>query len=212
MPPLGCINLHASLLPKSRGAAPIRRALTNGDLETGVCVQKMVYQLDAGDVIDEVKMAISEDRTFGELEEALCNLSKDLLISTLHKYEHGIPAGTPQDISRVTFAAKIRSEEAEVHWNTDARFLHNLIRGHSPKPGAWCMVQVGEEKKRLKILQTKLLSQKGEPGHVLLSSNRDCIIAALNGSLQLLQVQPEGKKPMSASDWLRGLPLLPKFC
>ena len=211
IPPLGCINLHASLLPKYRGAAPIRRALMNGDQETGVCVQKMVYQLDAGDVIDEVNFPISENLTFGELEEKLCNLSKELLLNVILKYQNGIPSGKPQDNSQVTFAAKILAADAQIHWANDARAIHNQIRAHSPRPGAWCLVQVGAEKRRLKILRTQFIPRIAAPGELISSSSAECIVAAQNGALKLLEVQPEGKKPMSSLDWLRGLVTPPKF-
>lgn len=208
IPPLGCINIHASLLPLYRGAAPIQRCLIAGDKETGVAIQKMVKKLDAGDVIARVKMAIPPEMTFGELKKALCDLSKPLLLSVLQRFEKGIPSGEPQDDALVTYAPKIDPEEGQIDWNRSAEELHNLIRGLSPVPGARCWVEQGGEKRLVKILRTKVSAQKGSPGEIL---NHNGIVACGKDSLQLLEIQPEGKKRMSAMDWLRGFRALPKF-
>jgi methionyl-tRNA formyltransferase len=213
IPRLGCINVHASLLPKYRGAAPIQRCLLNGDNETGVSIQKMVYQLDAGDVIDEAKIEIPQDMTFGELQQALCDLSKPLLLSVLTKFRTGIPLGQAQDSSRVTMAPKIKPEETEIHWNQDARSVHNLVRALSPRPGAWCWIE-NNGRKRLKILRTRVATQSGLSGQAgsLLSFHKDnCLIAAESDALQLLEVQPEGKKAMPVNEWIRGCQAAPRF-
>lgn len=201
IPPLGCINVHASLLPKYRGAAPIQRSIMAGEKETGLAIQKMVKQLDAGDVISVAKTLIEPNMTFGELEQRLIELAKPLLIKTLHLYEKGIPEGTPQNGSLATYASKIELAEGEIDWNRPASQLHNLIRAFSPRPGAWCWVALGNDKKRLKILRSRVSSHKGGPGELLASS---ATIGCSEGALELLEVQPEGKKPMSAADWLRG--------
>ncbi len=199
IPPLGCINVHTSLLPKYRGAAPIQRALFNGDAETGVSIQKMVRQLDAGDVVAVEKLEIPLEMTYGELEVKLCSLAKPLLIKVLDLYKKGIPAGTPQDPAQVTYAAKVELEEGEIHWERPAFEIHNLVRAFSPRPGAWCWAQ----SKRLKILRSRPHSSpQGRPGEIL--SLKDALIGCGEGALELLQVQPEGKKPMSGADWLRG--------
>ncbi len=211
IPQRGCINVHASLLPKYRGAAPIQRALMNGDGETGISIQKMVYELDAGDVIAEAKIAIAPDMTYGELEPSLCNLSKPLLLSVLHRYQTGVPEAHPQDASNVTLAPKIKIEEMEIHWNQDATHLHNLVRGLSPRPGAWCWIDQNGERKRLKILRSKTAPHAGSPGQVLVFEKEICCVAAQKGSLQLLEVQPEGKRAMAAADWIRGCKEPPHF-
>lgn len=210
IPPLGCINVHASLLPKYRGAAPMQRCLMNGDAETGVCIQKMVYELDAGDVIDSAKMTIPSDMTLGDLEQELCNLSKPLLRRVVQKYDQGVPAATPQDASLVTIAPKITPEEMRIHWDQSALHIHNRIRGLSPRPGAWCWIEQGG-RKRLKILRSQINSLSGPPGKLLVFQKNDCIVAAQNGSLRLLEVQPEGKKSMSVEQWIRGCQSLPLF-
>jgi methionyl-tRNA formyltransferase len=208
IPPLGCINVHASLLPKYRGAAPIQRCLIAGERETGVCIQKMVKQLDAGDVIATAKAEISEDMTYGELEEILCELSKPLLLFVLQAYEKGIPPAEPQNTSLISYASKIESEEGKIDWGLPAAKIHNLIRGLSPRPGAWTYILNGEEKKRVKILRTQVLAQSGKPGHLIAPTG---IVGCGQGAIQLLEVQPEGKKAMPAPDWLRGFRSLPEF-
>lgn len=210
IPRLGCINVHASLLPRYRGAAPIQRCLLNGDKETGISIQKMVYQLDAGDVIDETKMAIFPEMTFGELQQALCDLAKPLLLSVIGKYREGIPAARAQDPSLVTMAPKIKPEDTEIHWNRDAVHLHNLVRALSPRPGAWCWIE-NRERKRLKILRTRLATPSGPPGSLIAFQKESCIVAAQTGSLELLEVQPEGKKAMPIADWIRGCQTPPRF-
>jgi methionyl-tRNA formyltransferase len=216
IPRLGCINVHASLLPKYRGAAPIQRCLLNGEKETGISIQKMVYQLDAGDVIDEAKMPIPPEMTFGELEQALCDLSKPLLLSVLQKYQSGVPPAQAQEASLVTLAPKIKTEETEIHWDQDADRLHNQVRGLSPRPGAWCWIEnrgncLNKERKRLKILRTRVATPSGPPGSLISFQKESCLVATKTGSLQLLVVQPEGKKAMSIGDWIRGCQFPPGF-
>lgn len=211
IPPLGCINVHASLLPKYRGAAPMQRALMDGVRETGVSVQKMVFQLDAGDVIDESRIPISSECTLGELHDLLCDLAKPLLLSVIKSYEKGIPASSPQDESEATFAPKIKPEEMELHWDRDASTLHNQIRALSPRPGAWCWIEMAGERKRLKILQSKVSSGEGLVGELLSFEKDECLVATARGALQLLIVQPEGKRPMGVGEWIRGCSSPPIF-
>jgi len=210
IPKLGCINVHASLLPQYRGAAPIQRCLLNGDKETGISIQKMVYQLDAGDVIAEEKVEVPLEMTFGELQQALCDLAKPLLLSVIKKYREEIPPACAQDPALVTMAPKIKPEDAEIHWNRDALHLHNLVRALSPRPGAWCWIE-NKERKRLKILRTRPAMHSGSPGSLITFQKDCCLVAAQSGSLELLEVQPEGKKAMSISDWIRGCHTPPHF-
>ncbi len=208
IPPLGCINVHASLLPAYRGAAPMQRSLMDGVEETGVCVQKMVKQLDAGDVIAEKKITVPLEMTFGELQEVLCGLSKELLLSVIHQYAKGVPPASPQDPGRISYAPKITTEECEIDWSLPALTLHHRIRALSPRPGAWCRVQIDGETKRLKILRSRPLQDQGPLGQLVLPQ---ALIYCKEGALQLLEVQPDGKKAMKASDWLRGLKTTPQF-
>ena len=205
IPPFGCINVHASLLPKYRGAAPIHRVLMAGEKETGIAIQKMVRQLDAGDVIATSKIEIPEEMNFAELEAGLCALAKPLLLSVIHAYEKGIPDAAPQDHALATYASKIELEEGMIDWNRPAGEIHNLVRAFSPRPGAWCWVESAGEKKRLKILKTEVVcfteNRQEQPGGLFPSSE---IVACGQDALRLIEVQPEGKRAMSASDWLRG--------
>ncbi|MDE3045619.1 MAG: methionyl-tRNA formyltransferase [Verrucomicrobiota bacterium] len=205
IPSMGCVNVHASLLPKYRGAAPIQRCLMNGETETGVCVQKMVKQLDAGDVIAETKISIPPEMTAGELEKVLCDESKPLLLSVLKAFGEGTVTATPQDPAQVTYAAKIEPEEGEIDWTKSAEELHNLIRAFNPRPGAWCSVAG----KRFKIFRATVEKQQGTPRAFL--SPKELIVGCGKDALKLLQVQPEGKPRMLAADWLRGLSSSPLF-
>jgi methionyl-tRNA formyltransferase len=203
IPPLGCINVHASLLPKYRGAAPIQRAILDGEKETGIAIQKMVKELDAGDVIDSKKISIPEEMTYGELEQALCDLSKPLLLDVINRYAVGIPEAKPQDPAFVTYAPKIEPEEGEIRVTQAARSIHCLIRAFNPRPGAWVWIYANGERKRLKIWRSKVSALTGAAGQIL--STKELIIGCGENSLHILEVQPEGKPRMSAADWLRGM-------
>lgn len=207
IPPLGCINAHASLLPKYRGAAPIQRCLMNGEKETGIAIQKMVKEMDAGDVILSSKVLISEDMNLAELQEELCQKAKEVLLEVIHMYEKGIPDSVPQNHSEATFAPKILSEDAEIHWDHSSEEIHNLIRSISPKPGAWCVRENGF---KIKVLKSKPVDGlSGKSGEII--SRKDGIVACGKGALKLISVQPEGKKVMSWDDYSRGAPLFTNF-
>ncbi len=203
IPPQGCINVHASLLPKYRGAAPIQRSILQGDLETGIAIQKMVKELDAGDVIDAKKITIPEDMTYGELEEALCDLAKPLLLDVIHRYTSSIPPARPQDLAHVTFAPKIEPEEGEIRWDLPAHKIHCLVRAFNPRPGAWMWAWVNGEKKRIKVWRSKVSPLTGNKGELL--AVKELIVGCQEGALHILEVQPEGKPRMAAADWLRGI-------
>lgn len=201
IPSKGCINVHASLLPKYRGAAPMQRALLAGEEESGVCIQKMVRQMDAGDVIAAAKVAIPTEMTFGELETVLCDASKNLLLEVLNAYEEGIPSAKPQEENLVTFAPKPLPQETEIQWTNAAKIIHNQIRAFSPRPGAWSWLEQG--KRRIKILRTRVVSGEGAPGTLL---SKEGVVACGEGALELLEVIPEGKRAMTGKDWLCGMP------
>lgn len=200
IPPLGCINIHASLLPKYRGAAPIQRCLMNGDEKTGVCIQKMVKQLDAGAIIDLETVDIPIDMTCGELFKRLCEVSKPLLMKVLKSFEANTVKYSDQDESLVTYAHKIEIEEGEVDFRKPALQLHNLIRAFSPKPGAWFWLE--KNQKRMKVLRSRVIKGvSGFPGQWMEKENA---IACQSDAIEFLLVQPEGKKVMAWSEWLRG--------
>lgn len=207
IPAKGCINVHASLLPKYRGAAPMQRCLMAGDRETGVCIQKMVKQLDAGDVIATSKLEIPIEMTLGELQVALCTLSQTLLLQVLHDFEDQIPDAIPQDHSLATYASKIEPAEGEIKWSEPVEKIHNLIRAFSPRPGAWLWLE--PQTKKMKVLRSQLIPDKrGTPGQII---SHDGIVACGEGALRILEVQPEGKKIMRWEDWYRGVQNFKQF-
>lgn len=208
MPRVGCINLHASLLPMYRGAAPIQRCIINGDQETGVTIMHMVKKMDAGDIIKAVKVPISPNETYGELERTLCTFGSKALLEVIHEFETGMIRRIPQDHNKATLAPKIELEDCELHWNLPAQELHNLARGTIPHPGSWCFVHVRGQKKRLKILKTQVVvDQKGEPGTILGLDKNGLLVACGIGALQIIELQLEGKRAMAANELLRGIPI-----
>jgi methionyl-tRNA formyltransferase len=204
MPFLGAINVHGSMLPKYRGAAPIQRSLINGDLKTSVSIVKMVLALDAGDVLAHEEIDLPSSMTFGELAQKMSLLACPLLIKVIKQIKEGTVHAVPQDPSQVTFAPKISSAETEIKWNRPATDIHNLIRGISPQPGAWCWVEIGADKKRLKIKRSEVTEGQGYFGENIVFSDKEWIVACGSGALKLLEVQLEGKKSLPIGDFLRG--------
>jgi methionyl-tRNA formyltransferase len=196
-PPLGCFNLHASLLPRWRGAAPINRAIMAGDAESGVMVMRMDEGLDTGPVAMRESVAIGPDMTAGELHDALARLGADLTTRALGALERGTLELTPQAQAGVTYAAKIDKNETRIDWGKQWRDVHNHIRGLSPFPGAWCEAQ-GQ---RLRVLRTTKAAGSGTPGAVL---DDALTVACGDGALRILEVQPAGKRVMKADEYLRG--------
>ena len=198
--PLGCFNLHASLLPRWRGAAPINRAIMAGDPETGATVMKMNEGLDTGDMAMAERIAIGADMTAGDLHDALARLGADLMPRALAALERGTLQFTPQPAQGVTHAAKISKDETRIVWAKSWREVHNHIRGLSPFPGAWCEV----DGVRVKVLRTTKGEGSGKPGSVL---DDKLTIACGDGAVRLCQVQRAGKQPMQAEEFLRGTPV-----
>ena len=166
-PKLGCFNLHASLLPRWRGAAPINRAIMAGDAETGVMVMKMDAGLDTGDVAMVERLAITDAMTASDLHNALAPLGGDLMARAMGALERGMLQLTPQSSAGVTYAAKIDKAEAHIDWNRPAREVLRHIHGLSPFPGAWCEMPLEGTAQRVKILLCEIASGSGEPGAVL---------------------------------------------
>ncbi|HRD55029.1 MAG TPA: methionyl-tRNA formyltransferase [Parachlamydiaceae bacterium] len=207
MPKLGCINLHASLLPKYRGAAPIQRAIMNGEKISGVTIMHMAKKMDAGDIIKAVPVSIGCDMTSGELMQSLLEVGKKALLETIHDFEKGIFNRTVQDHSLATFAPKIELEDCELDWDLEAEKLHHLVRGAMPHPGSFCYVKIRGEKKRLKIKASKLEPDlQGTPGQILSADKNGIVIACKKGALRLLEIQLEGKKAMPIEEFLCGIP------
>lgn len=195
-PKLGCFNLHGSLLPRWRGAAPIQRAVMAGDAETGVMVMRMDEGLDTGPVLMAERVAIGR-QTSGELAERLARLGADLMVRALGALERGAIEAQPQAEEGVTYAKKISKDEARIDWSKSATEIDCLIRGLSPWPGAWSEVK-GE---RLKILLAEPVAGCGAPGEVI---DDGLTIACSDGALRLLKVQRAGSKAMAADELLKG--------
>jgi methionyl-tRNA formyltransferase len=205
-PRLGCLNLHASLLPRWRGAAPIQRALMAGDAETGVAVMRMEEGLDTGPVALVERVAIAPDATAGELHDALSRLGADLIARALAALSRGVLSFTPQPAEGVTYAHKITNDEARIDWAAPAVGVHNRVRGLSPSPGAFFIADLGKGPERVKVLRTALAEGAGVPGTLLDAHGR---IACGAGAVRLLQVQRAGRPPLPIDDFLRGVRLAP---
>ncbi len=195
-PRLGCLNIHASLLPRWRGAAPIHRAIMAGDVETGVCIMQMEAGLDTGPVLAREAIAIGAEETTADLHDRLSLIGARLITATIER----LPlVASPQSELGVTYAHKIDKAEARVDWSKPAEIVDRQIRGLSPFPGAWCEIN-GE---RIKLLRSRVVAGTGAPGSVLGGLR----IACATGAVEITLAQREGKRPMSAADILHGLKL-----
>jgi len=199
---LGCLNLHGSLLPRWRGAAPIQRAIMSGDAETGVMVMKMEAGLDTGPVGMVEKIAITQDMTASVLHDRMMRVGADLMVRALGALERGSLQFREQAAEGVTYAAKITKEECHIDFAQPAKAVHDHIRGLAPFPGAFALVN-GQ---RLKVLKAQVAQGSGTPGTLI---GEDLTIACREGAVRLLEVQPAGKSAMSAADYLRGAKLAP---
>jgi methionyl-tRNA formyltransferase len=199
-PRLGCFNVHASLLPRWRGAAPINRAIMAGDAESGVTIMQMDEGLDTGAIAMAERVPIAPDMTAGDLHDALARLGADLMLRALAALERGTLTLTPQPAQGVTYAAKIGKDETRIDWSKPWKDVHNHIRGLSPFPGAWFDISGV----RVKALRSTQGESKGPPGTVL---DDKLTIACGDGAVRLTQLQRAGKQPMSAGEFLRGTPV-----
>jgi methionyl-tRNA formyltransferase len=204
VPPLGCFNLHASLLPRWRGAAPINRAIMAGDTETGVMVMKMDAGLDTGDVAMAERLAITDAMTASDLHDRLARLGADLTVRAMAALDRGGLTLTRQASEGVTYAAKIDKAEARIDWARPAHEVLRQIHGLSPFPGAWSEVQVEDAPVRVKILRCERAHGGGAPGTVL---DDLLTVACGDGALRIVELQRAGKAPMQAIEFLRGTPL-----
>jgi len=205
-PPLGCLNLHGSLLPRWRGAAPIQRAVLAGDTRTGVMVMRMDEGLDTGPVALVDEMPIGPDMSAGELHDRMMLVGADLMGRALAALERGSLQFTPQAEAGVTYAHKIDKAEARIDWSKPAAEVHNLIRGLSPFPGAWFELELGGQPTRIKVLHATLATGSGAPGTLL----PDFTIACGTGAVRLTSVQREGRSALDAATFLRGAGNLPE--
>ena len=200
LPRLGTLNIHASLLPKLRGAGPIQAAIRQGLTETGVSLMRVVPALDAGPVILQKPTEIFDDETFGELKTRLAELGALTLIEALTLISLGKVEETVQDDSRATYAPKVTRESSRIDWTDSALEVSRLIRASDPKPGAFTKTPKGD----LKLFGPKVMDGiKGKPGEVLKTTG-ELVIACGRDALRISEVQPSGKKRMSAHEWARG--------
>lgn len=203
-PRYGCLNLHASRLPRWRGAAPIQRAIMAGDTETAVMVMQMDEGLDTGPILLVERVPIGPNTTAGELHDELARVGASLMVRALAALERGSLDATPQSEEGVTYAAKIDKAEARIDFTRPAREVHDLIRGLSPLPGAWFEAGPEGRRERIKVLRSELADGDGPPGTVL---DDRLTVACGEGAVRLTLLQRAGRKPMSAEEFLRGFDL-----
>jgi methionyl-tRNA formyltransferase len=204
----GCLNLHASALPRWRGAAPIQRAIMAGDAETAATVMRMEAGLDTGPICRMERVPIGADATAGELHDILAERGAALIVRALGELEQGRLDCTPQPADGVTYAAKIDKSETRIDFARPARAVHNQVRGLSPAPGAWFQAAHEGRSERVKLLRTQLVAHtpSAPAGSVL---DDALTIACGEGAVRVLEVQRPGRKPMAATEFLRGFPLGP---
>lgn len=200
-PRLGCYNLHASALPRWRGAAPIHRAIMAGDTATAAIVMRMEAGLDTGPMCQVLPVAIGAEVTTGELHDVLSVSGAQTMVEALASLEAGTLVAKPQPSEGITYASKIDKREARLDFTQPAATVHNTIRGLSPFPGAWFEVTIEGKAERIKVLHAKLVSGHGQPGLVL---DDALTIACGDGAIQLVEVQRAGKRPQSAIEFQRG--------
>jgi methionyl-tRNA formyltransferase len=207
LPRLGTINIHASLLPKLRGAAPIQAAIREGHAETGVTIMRMVKALDAGASMLQVRTPIPEDETYGELQLRLAEMGAMALIEALALIELGKITETPQDDSQATYASKIDRAMTRVDWSADARTVSRLIRAYDPKPGAFALAAGGEV--MLFGARVATASPGDAPGTVVSVDEGGLLVACGQGSVQIANVHPSGKRRITPIEWMRGRGIAP---
>jgi methionyl-tRNA formyltransferase len=204
LPKHGTLNIHASLLPLLRGAAPIQAAIREGHARTGVTIMRMVQKLDAGPSLLQLATPIAEDETYGELALRLSELGAAALIESLAMIDLGRAREVPQDESLATYAPKIDRETARVQWNTDARAVARTIRAYDPRPGAFTALSGGGQDVKLFGARLAPRTESAEPGTVIAADDDGLVVACDEGAVRVTQVQPAGKRRMTAGEWSRG--------
>ena len=199
IPRLACLNLHASLLPRWRGAAPIQAAIAAGDCETGITAMYMDEGLDTGDILLQRSVEILPNDTGGSLHDRLAQIAPEALLESLRLLAAGNAPRIPQDNARATYAPKLKREHGLIDWSESAEAIERKIRAYNPWPGAFMKV----DRQNLKVFSASVVDLNGQPGEVL-RSDKDLIVATGKGALSLAEVQLEGKRRMSAAEFLRG--------
>ncbi len=210
IPRLLCINVHASLLPKYRGAAPMNWVIVNGESVTGVTVMEVSSRMDSGDILAQRDMSIGEEETAQSLREKLAPLGSALLLETIDKIENNDYSLTRQDENRATYAPKLNKEDGRIDWKCDARFIHNMVRGFRPWPSAFTCFGG----KRLKLMKTRVVNEAAAshpPGTCLAVTEQGFSVATGQGVLEVIEVQPEAAKLMAAKSFLAGHRLTPGY-
>ena len=202
-PKYGCVNLHGSILPKYRGAAPMQRAIIDGDKVTGVTTQLMAQGVDTGDILEKAYVEIDENDNFEDIHDRLSAVGADLIVSTIKKLAKGLITPEPQDHSLATHAAKIEKADCLIDFTNDARDVHNLIRGLSPIPLSFAYLNG----KMIKIKTSRIVEAEGvfgKAGEVLSADSKGITVACGKGTLLITELVPEGKKAMSAASFVNG--------
>lgn len=210
MPPMGTFNLHGSLLPRYRGAAPINWAIINGDRETGVTTFFLKHEIDTGDIIDQVRIEIGPDEDFGSVYGRLMHIGADLTARTVRRIIDGDLMATPQDADgqcEPSPAPKVFKDTCRIDWSRQEKSIHDLVRGLSPHPGAWSnLIDKDGRQSTVKIFKTARIGTqgKGSPGSISSTGGRLTVTCGNGLAIEILKLQPAGKKRMSAADYLRG--------
>jgi methionyl-tRNA formyltransferase len=206
IPPHGCLNVHASLLPAYRGAAPMQRALMDGVSETGITLMEMDEGMDTGPILVQRALDVPLEMTLGDLQEQLATLAGPALLDLLHAIKEGrTPPKIEQEGALATLAPKITPQETRIRWDLPALHVHHLVRALSPSPGAWCPLRIGDAVKRLKIKRSLPLLEAHAPPGTLLSTEGELIVACREGALRILELQLEGKRALPVAEFLKGL-------
>ncbi len=207
MPPLGTYNAHGSLLPRWRGAAPINQSILSGDTETGITIQKVAFKLDSGDILLQQSTPISQDDTAATLRARLAGIAGECFVEALNRLAEGTATLTAQDEGQVTYVKQINKEDAQIDWSRSAQEIDRMVRAYVPWPVAYTSL----DGKQLRLFKTKVLadSHGGKPGEVVHVGRTSLEVACGEGSLSLLEVQVQGKKPMPVASFLNGARLSP---
>jgi methionyl-tRNA formyltransferase len=209
LPRWGCLNVHTSLLPKYRGAAPIQWAILNGDSETGVTIMKMNAGLDTGAILAQVTTPIHAEDNSETLHDRLARLGADLLVKTIPEYVAGKISARPQPAEGVSYASKIKKQDGLIDWTQPARVLWNRVRGLVPWPGAFTYLPGQPQPHLLKIWQAEVVERSGSAGEILQTDKTGIVIGCGRDALRILALQREGGRRLPAQEFLAGHPLLP---
>lgn len=212
-PRVACLNLHASLLPRHRGAAPIQAAIASGDFETGITVMYMDEGLDTGDILLQRKLDILPTNTGGSLHDRLAQIAPDALLESLQLLAKEIAPREPQNNALATYAPKLNRDDGKIDWTESAEIIERKIRAFNPWPGAFTIVAAKSGKLRnLKVFSASIVDLAGEPGEILPTEERSLVIAASDRALSLEEVQPEGRRRMISAEFLRGFDVASASC